>query len=192
MHGPNDEPWWHPKFVFNEPSHKVRIQLLEHDKDPTKEDHKLWDVVFAGRPGNDYTITNDEVPVGGKMPLFPFFCKPLLGSSKYQLKIEDMESQSSIDVIELRPMRYVPCPKEPWKLCPMAPVPDPRPPIEIPSSGVPQAKTLADGPYELSIQGTAASFLTCGVLETRRRLEPGSNQSSILCQGNRTFRPIIR
>lgn len=154
LHGPNDEPWWHPRFVFKRPAFSVQVQLFEHPKDPRKDDIKLWDVVFAGKPGNRYTIPNDAVPIGGKMPLFPWFCKPLKGSSKYQLRVRDMEDRFE-ESIELRPMRYVPCKKDPSKLCPMSPVFDPRPNLEIPISGVPQAKELADGAFEQSMEGIA-------------------------------------
>ena len=31
----------------------------------------LWDAIFGGRPGNDFSIPNSATPTGGMAPVFP-------------------------------------------------------------------------------------------------------------------------
>merc|ERR1712032_136423 len=83
-------PWLHPGFTFKVPVHAVRIRLSEQF--PVKG-KKLWDVIFAGKPGNDYTIRQDAAPAGGKMPLFPEFCPPLPPDATYTLHLTEAENE---------------------------------------------------------------------------------------------------
>uniref|UniRef100_A0A7S0A714 Uncharacterized protein n=1 Tax=Pyrodinium bahamense TaxID=73915 RepID=A0A7S0A714_9DINO len=101
----DEHPWWHPGFRFQEPVHAVRVQLRAlHEKGKL-----LWDVIFAGRPGNDFIVPNAAPPAGGKLPLFPEFCPPLQSKSLYELHIKDLaESPKFDEILKLRPIRSLP------------------------------------------------------------------------------------
>merc|ERR1711935_1272492 len=78
--------FYHPEFIFWHPTKSVRLQLKAMHEGPKGEGTVLWDVVFAGRPGNDYSIPNWAPVSGGLKPLFPEFCLPQNEHAMYELR----------------------------------------------------------------------------------------------------------
>mmetsp|Transcript_68760 Transcript_68760/g.201365 ORF Transcript_68760/g.201365 Transcript_68760/m.201365 type:complete len:234 (-) Transcript_68760:33-734(-) len=97
-----DNPFWHPRFEFKSPVQAVRVELRA-----VHENRRLlWHAVFAGRPGNDFTVPNNAPPKGGKQPLFPEFCPPLPANALYELTIRDPEDIPTFkEVVYLRPRK---------------------------------------------------------------------------------------
>jgi len=84
-------PFWHPEFVFKVPVKAVRIRLSK--KGGPSDGERLWDVFFAGPPGNDFTVPSNACPAGGELPLFPEFCKPLRPNARYELRLTDISNK---------------------------------------------------------------------------------------------------
>lgn len=100
---PHRFPWWHPRFVFRVPVHLVRIRLTKMET-PTRHGQKLWDIIFNGRPGNDFTVVNQAVPVGCRLCQLPEFCPPLRADALYELRVTEMGERPRFDEhILLRP-----------------------------------------------------------------------------------------
>jgi len=99
-----DAPWLHPQFQFKRPVRAVRIRLTR-----TSDKKKLWDVIFSGRPGSDYSIPNTKVPSGGLKPVFPEFCPPLSPNAAYELRLTDEANLGGPrrfdELLRLRPRR---------------------------------------------------------------------------------------
>jgi len=75
--------FYHPMFKFKDPISAVHITMRKNN-----EEKPFWDVYYAGGPGGPRTVTNLQVPSGGKHPRFPEFCPPLLKTDVYTLKLE--------------------------------------------------------------------------------------------------------
>ncbi|CAK0870589.1 unnamed protein product [Prorocentrum cordatum] len=107
-----DAPFLHPFFQFRIPVFGVRVRLKDVSPgalkaDPKGEGRLLWDAVFFGGPGNDYTVTNTAVPTG-KRPLFPEFCPPLRRDAKYELRLTHWDDSPKFDeLLELVVKRKV-------------------------------------------------------------------------------------
>lgn len=107
-----EHPFMHPYFAFTKKVRGVRLQL--RDLGPKSDGEPIWDVVFGGRPGNDYEVPNHAPPIGGMQPLFREFCPPLGPDSLYELRITEKVPKGSIalpsfdEVLRLRPARGVP------------------------------------------------------------------------------------
>merc|ERR1711924_377503 len=76
-------PFMHPRFVFVDPTYKVRVRLGKRGEKP------FYDASFAGPPGNDYTIPTNAPPAAGKLPLFPEFCQPIDPDAVYTLRLTE-------------------------------------------------------------------------------------------------------
>jgi hypothetical protein len=93
-------PWYHPSFTFKIPVHAVRVELTQL----TPEKKQLWDVVFAGKPGGPYRVTNDAVPAGGLQPQFHPFCQPLRADSKFELHMTEAKEGLFDETLTFKPM----------------------------------------------------------------------------------------
>mmetsp|Transcript_18324 Transcript_18324/g.33433 ORF Transcript_18324/g.33433 Transcript_18324/m.33433 type:complete len:308 (+) Transcript_18324:119-1042(+) len=91
--------WWHPEFVFKNEVHAVRIRL----KSLYPKERMMWDVIFAGRPGNPWTVPVDAPPAGGFLPVFEMFCPPMSAKSKFELRLTEAESEKWDETLTLLP-----------------------------------------------------------------------------------------
>lgn len=103
--------WWHPEFVFTAPYHAVRIRL----KQLYPTERMMWDVIFAGRPGNPWTIPPDATPAGGKLPVFEMFCPPSSANTKLELRLTDAENETFDETLTLMPKAVAASARLKWK-----------------------------------------------------------------------------
>lgn len=92
-------PFFHPSFTFNVQVHAVRVRL--YDLWPKRR--KRWDVIFAGRPGGAYKVTNNHIPVGGEEPQFEPFCPPLNAKLKFELRLTEAENERFDEKLTIMP-----------------------------------------------------------------------------------------
>lgn len=112
----------HPGFIFKIPVHAVEVTLT-----PKGEEKPIWHAVYAGKPGNKFTVVNQAVPVSGTKPVFKEFCPPLKRENEWTLRLKELDGET--------PSRF----DEEFTLTVSNHVPDrkPRPPF---------GKAMSDGP----------------------------------------------
>eukprot|EP00930_Biecheleria_cincta_P031068 TRINITY_DN21548_c1_g1_i1.p1 TRINITY_DN21548_c1_g1~~TRINITY_DN21548_c1_g1_i1.p1 ORF type:complete len:255 (+),score=58.68 TRINITY_DN21548_c1_g1_i1:170-934(+) len=97
--------WYHPSFKLKDEQHALHVELTEIGS-KNRRRRKLWDVIFAGRPGDDREVPRFAPPAGGKRPLFPMFCPPLKADVEYELRLAEPnndDDEETLETLILRP-----------------------------------------------------------------------------------------